>query len=308
MGDDDEQLLHPSLDRQRAHVPRRQPRRAPARPGPRRRRHRHRHRRPGQRVLRRPRVAGEPRHRRSRTTTGTTGGRTRRRSRTRPSTGSGTRSTTARPRRRPTTRSSSRSTSRKSGRSSTRAPARPARRTPSAGSSGRTLSANAPLPLASDATCGQPRFDPVNRNLYYACNEGDHVRMTIGHVAPGQRTGIQFHNVTLPVSPGGGGPGHLFPALAIDRAATSTRPGSTRPTATSTTRTRPTRARAGARPVQVNSWPAVTNEFIWAQGARRDGRDRVVRHRRARASRTASRAGSTTRTARPPTSGGATWA
>ena len=79
-----------------------------------------------------------------------------------------------------------------------------------------SASAKAPLPLAADATCGQLRFDPKYRNLYSACNEGDHVRLTIGHVAPGQRTGIQFHNVTLPVSPGGGGPGHLFPALAVD--------------------------------------------------------------------------------------------
>ena len=72
-------------------------------------------------------------------------------------------------------------------------------------------SANTPLPLANDATCAQIRFDPVNRNLYFACNEGNHVRMTIGHVAPGQRTGIVYHNIALPVSPGGGGPGHLFP-------------------------------------------------------------------------------------------------
>jgi hypothetical protein len=125
---------------------------------------------------------------------------------------------------------------------------------------------NAPLPLASDATCAQLRFDPVNRNLYYACNEGNHVRMTIGHVAPGQRTGIAFHNVTLPDSPGGGGPGHLFPAVAVDKAgnvyaawidandsnvyySSSTDQGAT-----------------WTAPVQVNSAPAVTNEFIWAQG------------------------------------------
>jgi hypothetical protein len=125
---------------------------------------------------------------------------------------------------------------------------------------------NAPLPLASDATCAQLRFDPVNRNLYSACNEGDHIRVTIGHVAPGQRTGIQFHNVSLPVSPGGGGPGHLFPALAVDKGgnvyaawidtndnnvyySSSTDQGAT-----------------WTSPVQVNSSPATTNEFIWAQG------------------------------------------
>ena len=127
-------------------------------------------------------------------------------------------------------------------------------------------SANAPLPLAHDATCAQLRFDPVKRNLYYACNEGNHVRVTIGHVAPGQRTGIKFHNVTVPVSPGGGGPGHLFPALAVDKGgnvyaawidtndnnvyySSSTDQGVT-----------------WTSPVQVNSSPSVTNEFIWAQG------------------------------------------
>src|SRR5215210_5605171 len=36
-------------------------------------------------------------------------------------------------------------------------------------------SAEAPRPLATDATCGQIRFDKVTRNLYYVCNEGTHV-------------------------------------------------------------------------------------------------------------------------------------
>jgi hypothetical protein len=126
-------------------------------------------------------------------------------------------------------------------------------------------SAQAPAPLASDATCGQLRFDPVNRNLYSACNEGTHVRVTIGHVSPGQRTGIQFHNVALPASPGGGKPGHLFPALAVDKAGTVyvawiddndnnvyySSSGDQGQTWTS--------------PIQVNSAPAVTNEFLWAQ-------------------------------------------
>ena len=127
-------------------------------------------------------------------------------------------------------------------------------------------SANAPEPLASDATCGQPRFDPVKRNLYSACSEGDHVRITVGHVDPGQRTGIHFRNVALPKSPGGGSPGHLFPAVATDDGGNvyaawidendgnvyysySTDEGST-----------------WSQPAQVNAAPAVTNEFLWAQG------------------------------------------
>jgi hypothetical protein len=127
-------------------------------------------------------------------------------------------------------------------------------------------STNTPLPLANDATCAQLRFDPVYRNLYYACNEGDHVRLTIGHVAPGQRTGIAFHNVALPVSPGGGGPGHLFPALAVDKSGIvyaawiDIHDNNVYYSSSSD------QGESWTSPVQVNSAPAVTNEFIWAQG------------------------------------------
>jgi hypothetical protein len=127
-------------------------------------------------------------------------------------------------------------------------------------------SAHAPAPLAADATCAQLRFDPVNRNLYYACNEGNHVRVTIGHVAPGQRTGIEYHNVALPASPGGGGPGHLFPALAVDKA------GNVYAGWIDTNDNNVYYSYSGdqgatwSSPVQVNSAPAVTNEFIWSQG------------------------------------------
>jgi hypothetical protein len=127
-------------------------------------------------------------------------------------------------------------------------------------------SAKSPLPLAHDATCGQLRFDSVKRNIYYACGEGDHIRLTIGHVAPGQRTGIEYRNVNVPASPGGGDVGHLFPALSVDKAGNvyagwidekdnnvyysySTDEGTTWST-----------------PVQVNSAPATTNEFLWSQG------------------------------------------
>ena len=78
-------------------------------------------------------------------------------------------------------------------------------------------SAGAPLPVAADTTCGQLRFDPVGRYLYYPCLDGDHIRMSIGHVNPGQRTGIVYTNVALPASPGTGAAGDLFPGVAVDR-------------------------------------------------------------------------------------------
>jgi hypothetical protein len=129
-------------------------------------------------------------------------------------------------------------------------------------------SASLPGPLqalAADAICAQLRFDKVKRNLYYACNEGDHVRVTVGHVGGGQRMGISYANYNGPRTPGGGDVLNLFPALAVDAAgnvyvawiddtnfnlyyAFSTDEG-----------------RSWSAPVRVNSGGAVTNEFDWAQ-------------------------------------------
>ncbi|MGH2671425.1 MAG: DUF11 domain-containing protein [Actinomycetota bacterium] len=77
-------------------------------------------------------------------------------------------------------------------------------------------SAGTPLPVGSDTTCGQLRFDPVDRFLYYPCIDGNHIRITRGHVDVGQRTGIEYTNVNAPASPGGGPVGDLFPAVATD--------------------------------------------------------------------------------------------
>jgi hypothetical protein len=118
--------------------------------------------------------------------------------------------------------------------------------------------------VSSGAPCGQMRFDPVNRNLYYPCAEGDHVDITIGHVNPGQRTGITYTNVDAPASPGGGPVGDLFPALALDTAGNiyavwidetdhnvyysfSTNQG-----------------QAWSNPQQINGNDANSNEFVWA--------------------------------------------
>jgi hypothetical protein len=128
-----------------------------------------------------------------------------------------------------------------------------------------SASSTGPVPLASDAICAQLRFDSVTRNLYYACNEGDHIRITVGHVDPSQRTGIVFTNYKAPKTPGGTKVLNLFPALATDKAgnvyvawidgtnfnlyyAFSTDGGKT-----------------WSAPAKVNSGPAVTNEFDWAQ-------------------------------------------
>jgi hypothetical protein len=75
-----------------------------------------------------------------------------------------------------------------------------------------------PLPLNANPRCGQLRFDPVRRNIYYPCSADDHVQVTIGHVAPSQRENIEYVNVDLPASPGGGGVDDLFPVVAADQA------------------------------------------------------------------------------------------
>jgi hypothetical protein len=76
------------------------------------------------------------------------------------------------------------------------------------------------LPLNEDIRCGKLIFDPVQRYLYYPCGQqtGTRASVTVGHVNPGQRTGIQYHNVLTPASPGGGQTWSLFPVVATDRA------------------------------------------------------------------------------------------
>ncbi len=72
--------------------------------------------------------------------------------------------------------------------------------------------------VSTGAPCGQLRFDPVHRNLYYPCARGGRVEITVGPVEPGQRTGIVYKNVRAPDSPGGGPVGDIFPAVATDKA------------------------------------------------------------------------------------------
>ena len=117
--------------------------------------------------------------------------------------------------------------------------------------------------------CGKLVFDPVNRNLYYPCQAGNHVDIITGHVNPRQRTGITFTTKSLPTSPGGS-VSNLFPPLAVDSAGNVyvvwSDPGdhnlyycySTDQSVTwSCTATTP--------PVKVNAPPANSNVFAWAE-------------------------------------------
>jgi hypothetical protein len=77
-------------------------------------------------------------------------------------------------------------------------------------------SSNLLTPVQTASPCGQLRFDPVDRYLYYPCVAGDHVQITRGQIPVGTRTGIMYSNVQAPPSPGGD-VGDLFPNVAIDK-------------------------------------------------------------------------------------------
>lgn len=126
--------------------------------------------------------------------------------------------------------------------------------------------ADTPDAISTGAPCGQMKFDPVKRNLYLPCGQGDHVLLAYAHVAPGQRTGLHFQTSQTPKSPGGGNVGNVFPTMGIDKAgnvyvawvdensndvyyAASTDGGATWSPAQ-----------------QVNGGDANTNEFVWVAG------------------------------------------
>ncbi|HSX21758.1 MAG TPA: hypothetical protein VLE97_03180 [Gaiellaceae bacterium] len=120
-------------------------------------------------------------------------------------------------------------------------------------------------PIAGDAVCAKVRFDPVLRDVYYACDEGDHVRISVGHVNVGQRTGIVYKNYNGPATPGGGSVLSLFPTLATDSAgnvyiAWIDKTNSNVYYAFSTDQ-----GQSWSDPVRVNNGQSVTNEFDWMQ-------------------------------------------
>ena len=129
-------------------------------------------------------------------------------------------------------------------------------------------------PIAGDARCGQIRFDPVNRNLYYPCAAtgsgaaARRVRMSIAHVNVGQRTGLTWTNVNLPNSPGGGGVAtQLFPVVATDQAGNAYAAwiDSANSQVYYTWSSTPTVASSWSVPLQVSSGAAKTNVMPWIQ-------------------------------------------
>lgn len=127
-------------------------------------------------------------------------------------------------------------------------------------------SATTPGPVNTGAPCGQMRFDPVLRNLYYACRSGDHVQVTVGHVNPSQRSAIEYVKRDTPPSPGGGAPGRIFPTYATDRGG-NLYVAWVDATDNNVYYVSSTDAGITWGPVmRVNSPPAKSNVFVWAQG------------------------------------------
>src|SRR5437667_2271663 len=71
--------------------------------------------------------------------------------------------------------------------------------------------------VCAGAPCGRLIFDPVLRNLYLPCVQGNHVHVSKAHVNPGQRDMLAFSSTDTPASPGGS-IGNLFASLTTDKA------------------------------------------------------------------------------------------
>lgn len=72
-------------------------------------------------------------------------------------------------------------------------------------------------PVLTGTRCGALRFDPVRRNLYLPCSQGSRVAVAVGHLAPGQRSGIAFRETFAPASADAVAG---LPSVAVDAAGT----------------------------------------------------------------------------------------
>ena len=117
--------------------------------------------------------------------------------------------------------------------------------------------------VGAGAPCGRLTFDPVLRNLYLPCLQGNHVHVSRAYVNPGQRSGLAFSSTDTPASPGGS-VGNLFASLTTDQA------GNVYVSWVDTTNnnvylTVSTNAGTSwSTPLQVNGDPANTNIMPWA--------------------------------------------
>ncbi len=112
--------------------------------------------------------------------------------------------------------------------------------------------------------CGEIVFDPLSRNLYYPCQAGNHVEVIVGHVNPLQRTGITFTTRVLAASPGGS-VSNLFPPLSVDSSGNVyvvwSDPGNHNLYYSYSTN----QATTWSAAVKVNTAPAKSNVFAWAE-------------------------------------------
>ena len=117
--------------------------------------------------------------------------------------------------------------------------------------------------VGAGAPCGRLIFDPVLRNLYLPCVQGNHVHVSKAPVSSGQRVGLTFTSTDTPASPGGT-IGNLFASLTTDRA------GNVYVSWVDTTNNNvylTVSTNGGTNwstPLQVNGDPANTNIMPWA--------------------------------------------
>src|SRR5438093_1833211 len=117
--------------------------------------------------------------------------------------------------------------------------------------------------VGAGAPCGRLIFDPVLRNLYLPCVQGNHVHVSKAHVNPGQRDMLAFSSTDTPARPGGS-IGNLFASLTTDQAGNvyvawvDTANNKVYLTVSTNAGT------SWSTPLQVNGDPANTNVMPWA--------------------------------------------
>jgi hypothetical protein len=112
--------------------------------------------------------------------------------------------------------------------------------------------------------CGELVFDPVARNLYYPCAATDHIEVSVAHVNPGQRTGLTFTTKVLSNSPGGA-VSNLFPPLSVDTAGNVYVVWSDPANHNLYYQYSVNQGNAWSSTVKVNTPPAKSNVFAWAE-------------------------------------------